>query len=171
MPADLADSPKLPPLPEGVFDGREAFESSLRLALDAAAAQGWREIVLSDPDFSDWPLGDRSTVAALQAWSATGRSCVVLAKNFDVFARHHARFVQWRQTWSHIIECRICNAASAPAVPSAIWTPTWFLQRIGIDKGRGVCGRDRERRGGLRELLDECLRQGRPGFPASTLGL
>ena len=165
MPIDPTD------LPEGVFDGLEAFQSSLRLALDAAARQGWRQIVLSDADFSDWPLGDRSTAAALQAWAASGRSCVVLAKNFDVFARHHARFVQWRQTWSHIIDCRVCNVAGSPAVPSAIWTPTWFLQRIDGDRARGVCGHDRGRLGALRELVDECLRQSKPGFPSSTLGL
>ena len=174
MRVDRPEVPRLPDspqLPEGGFDGRDAFESHLRRALEAAAAQGWREITLSDSCFDDWPLGDRSTVAALNAWSATGRSCVVLAKNFDVFERRHARFVQWRQTWSHIVECRVCNAAGAPAVPSAIWTPTWFLQRIDTDRGRGVCGGDRERRGALRELLDECLRQSTPGFPASTLGL
>lgn len=158
-------------LPEGVFDGLEAFQSSLRVALDAAVSQGWHQIVLSDADFSDWPLGDRSTVAALQAWASSGRSCVVLAKNFDVFARHHARFVQWRQTWGHIIDCRVCNVAGSPAVPSAIWTPTWFLQRTAVDGARGGCGRDRRRLSALRELIDECLRQSKPGFPSSTLGL
>jgi hypothetical protein len=56
-------------------------------------------------------------------------------------------------------------------VPSAIWTPSWFLHRIDIEHGRGVCGPEPEGRRGLRERLDECLRHARAGFPASTLGL
>lgn len=161
----------LPELPEGAFDGREAFEANVRLALDVAAQHNWREIVLCDPGFGDWPLGDRSTLAALEAWSRSGRNFTLLAQRFDVFDRVHARFVEWRRTWSHIVDCRVCNAAGAPAVPSAIWTPSWFLHRIDAERSRGVCSRDPERRAALRELIDECLRQGRPGFPASTLGL
>ncbi len=158
-------------LPEGAFDGREAFEAGLRLALAAAARNDWREIVLSDPDFADWPLGERSTLAALQAWSRRGRRFVLLAQRFHVFEGAHARFVDWRRTWSHIVDCRACDAAGSLAVPSAIWTPSWFLHRIDVEGGRGVCGRDPVRRAALRERIDECLRQGRPGFPASTLGL
>ncbi len=169
MPPDTA--PDVPVLPEGAFDGREAFESTIRLAVAAAAQHNWREIVFSDPTFADWPLGERATLQALQAWSRSGRRFVLLAQSFDVFERAHARFVQWRQTWSHIVECRVCNVAGAPAVPSAIWTPSWFMHRIDPERGRGVCGIDPERRAGLRELIDECVRQGRPGFPASTLGL
>jgi len=84
-------------LPEGAFDGRRAFHDHLQAALGAAARLNWREIVLSDADFVDWPLGERATVEALQAWSAAGRSMVLLAQRFDVFAREHARFVHWRR--------------------------------------------------------------------------
>ena len=82
-------------------------------------AQNWREIVLSDPDFDDWPLGERAVVDALQAWSAAGRSFVLLAQRFDVFERGHARFVHWRRMWSHIVECRACDGPGLPQVPSA----------------------------------------------------
>ncbi|AMM23296.1 hypothetical protein [Variovorax sp. PAMC 28711] len=163
--------PDLAALPDGAFDGPKAFDTNLRIALAAAAHHNWREIVLSDPAFTDWPLGERATLEALQAWSRSGRSFILLAQRFDVFERGHARFVQWRQTWSHIVECRVCNAAGAPPVPSAIWTPSWFMHRVDPERGRGVCGRDPERRAALRERIDECIRQGRPGFPASTLGL
>lgn len=158
-------------LPDGAFDGRQAFHAHLHASLDAAARQNWREIVLSDPDFNDWPLGERATVEALQAWSAAGRSFVLLAQRFDVFAREHARFVQWRRMWSHIVDARACHGPGLPQVPSAIWTPTWFLHRIDVDHARGVCGRAPEGRRALRERIDECLRHARPAFPASTLGL
>ncbi|MDM0036175.1 hypothetical protein QTI33_28840 [Variovorax sp. J22P271] len=158
-------------LPEGAFDGRRAFHDHLHAALGAAARQNWREIVLSDPDFSDWPLGERKTVEALQAWSAAGRSMVLLAQRFDVFAREHARFVHWRRMWSHIVDARACQGAGLPPVPSAIWAPGWFLHRIDLEHPRGTCGRAPEGRRAVRERIDECLRHARPTFAASTLGL
>ncbi|VTU31221.1 hypothetical protein [Variovorax sp. PBL-E5] len=158
-------------LPEGPVDGRHAFHAHVHAALAAAAHQNWREIVLSDPAFDDWPLGERAIVDALQAWASAGRRLVLLAQRFDVFDREHARFVHWRRMWSHIIECRACEGPGLPQVPSAIWTPSWFLNRIDIEHGRGVCGREPEGRRALRERLDECLRHAKPGFPATTLGL
>lgn len=159
------------PLLDGAFDGRLAFHENLRTAMADAAGQNWREIVFSDPDFADWPLGERASVEALQAWAASGRSLVLLARHFKVFERDHARFVRWRQTWSHIIDARACAGAGLPPVPSAIWTPTWCLRRIDLEHDRGVGGTEPERRRALREAIDECLRNGRPAFPASTLGL
>ena len=157
--------------PEGAFDGRLEFLARLRAAVDAALREGWREIVFSDPTFVDWPLGERSFVEVLNAWAAGGRSLTMLAGSFSIFDREHARFVQWRRTWSHIVDCRVCTGAGAPRVPSAIWTPAWQLHRINIESSRGTSGSDSERRRALREQIDECLRRGRPAFPATTLGL
>lgn len=164
MPSDMA-------LPEGPFDGRLAFDAVLRTALDAAAREGWRQIVFSDPDFADWPLGERTSIEALQAWAASGRSLLLLAEGFGVFDRAHARFVEWRRLWAHIVEARACSGSGAPAVPSAVWTPTWSLHRIDPVRSRGVCSHQADSRRALRERLDECWRQSRPAFAASTLGL
>jgi len=158
-------------LPEGPFDGAQTFHGHFRAALGAAAASNWREIVLSDPDFGDWPLGERAVVDALQAWSAAGRGLVLLAQRFDLFERHHARFVQWRKYWSHIVDCRACNGPGLPEVPSALWTPTWCIHRIDIERARGFCGHDAQRRRAVRERIDECLRHAKPAFPVTTLGL
>jgi hypothetical protein len=158
-------------LPDGPFDGRQAFVSHLKTAMAEAARQNWREIVFSDIDFEDWPLGERAPIESLQAWAASGRSLVLLAEHFKVFEREHARFVRWRQTWSHIVDARACKGAGLPAVPSAIWTPSWCLRRIDIDHARGMCSAQPERRRALREAIDECLLHSRPAFPAFTLGL
>ncbi|OUM01048.1 hypothetical protein [Variovorax sp. JS1663] len=158
-------------LPDGAFDGRRAFEAHVHAALAAAARENWREIVLADADFADWPLGERATAEALQAWSGAGRGFVMLAQRFDVFEREHARFVHWRRMWSHIIDCRACDGPGLPQVPSGIWTSGWFLSRIDAQRVRGVCGRDPGGRRALRERLEECLRHARPAFPATTLGL
>lgn len=158
-------------LAEGRFDGREDFGVIVRNALSAAAQQGWKEIVFSDSDFADWPLGERASIEALQAWSASGRRFVLLAQRFDVIERGHARFIPWRRMWDHIIECRATGKAVGSEVPSAIWTPTWFAHRIDPERSRGVCGVDARARRELREAIDACWRLGRPAFPASTLGL
>lgn len=161
-----------PALPEGRFDGPEAFAGMVRAALSSAARQGWRELVFSDPDFADWPLGERASIEALQAWSATGRRFVLLAQRFDAVERSHARFVAWRRTWDHIIECRAVRAeAGSAAVPSAIWTPEWFAHRTDPERSRGLCGFDPRARRELREAMDESWRAGVAAFPASTLGL
>jgi len=162
----------VPVLIEGRFDGREAFADLIRSALSAAAHEGWNEIVFSDPDFADWPLGERASIEALQAWSASGRRLLLLARRFDLVERGHARFVTWRRTWDHIVECRTAGRiGTAEEVPSAVWTPTWCLHRIDLERSRGVCSSEARARRDLRESFDESWRQGRPAFPASTLGL
>ncbi len=158
-------------LPTGRFSGRQAFEQLVRDALTGAAREGWKEIILSDASFLDWPLRERTVIESLQAWSASGRHMTLLATRYDEIIRHHARFVAWRQTWGHIIDCRVCRAADPIGFPSAIWSPAWFMQRIDLERSMGVCGSERGRAIELREVLDERLRNSSPGFSASTLGL
>ncbi|WP_435503379.1 hypothetical protein [Variovorax sp. RHLX14] len=45
------------------------------------------------------------------------------------------------------------------------------MHRVDLERSRGVSGSDPERRRALREQIDECLRRGRPAFPATMLGL
>lgn len=158
-------------LPQGRFEGRVAFQQLVRDALACAAAEGWREIILSDASFADWPLGERAVAQSLQDWSASGRRCILLARRYDEVPRHHARFVSWRQTWSHLIEARGCPAADPLELPSAIWSPAWVLQRLDPDRCTGVCGREPERRVAAREQLDAWLLKSTPAFAATTLGL
>jgi hypothetical protein len=158
-------------LHQGRFEGRVAFEQLVRDALACAAAEGWREIVLSDADFADWPLGERAVAQSLQDWAASGRRCILLARRWDAVVRRHARFVQWRQAWSHLIEARGCASADPLELPSALWSPAWVLQRLDPDRCTGVCGREPERRVAVREQLDAWLLKSSPAFAATTLGL
>ena len=161
----------LEPLVSGRFSGREAFESLVRDALMRAAREGWPEIILSDASFADWPLRERSVVDALQAWARSGRHMILLATQYDEVMRHHARFVAWRKTWGHIIDCRVCRATAPADFPSAIWSGSWSMHRLDPQRSTGTCGYERERRVQLKEILDEKIRDSSPGFPASTLGL
>src|SRR3954470_4467731 len=143
-----------PALPDRRFEGRDAFRQLVRDALASAAREGWREIVLSDATFEDWPLGERAITESLQAWSASGRRMLLLAKTYDHVVRQHARFVQWRATWSHVIVASACPAADALELPSALWSPRWVMERRDIEHCLGYCGSEPERRVAVRELLD-----------------
>ncbi len=153
------------------FSGIAAFRSAVREFLHLAAAQGWKKLILSDPDFADWPLGELATVHTLGEWAAPGRSLTLLAGDFDPIVRRHARFVQWRKRWSHIIECRQSPAAEARATPSAIWADGAVLHRFDVEFCAGLTSIDPLRRTRLRQDLDEWIATATPAFPASKLGL
>lgn len=159
------------PLPTGRFEGRAAFQQLVRDALATAAREGWRELVLADATFEDWPLGERSVDESLHAWSRQGRHIILLAKHYDEVVRRHARFVLWRKQWSHIIDARGSRNADALDFPSAIWTPHWVMRRLDLEHSTGVSGAEPDRRVQLREHLDEWMHKCSPAFPASTLGL
>ena len=159
------------PLRAGRFAGRHEFEQLIRDAFSRAATEGWPEIIISDASFEDWPLRERVVVDALQSWSKTGRHFTMLAKRFDSVQRYQPRFVNWRKTWSHIIECRQITSADALDFPSAIWSRGWVMQRLDLARSNGMSGPEPDRRVALRELLAERLRGSTPGFAATTLGL
>lgn len=158
-------------LASGRFSGRDAFEQLVRDALIHAAREGWQELILSDATFEDWPLRERAVLESLHAWAKPGRRMTLLATRYDEVIRNQARFVSWRQTWGHLIDCRVCRAVPAADFPSAIWSRAWFMHRQDPPRSIGICGHDPERSVQLREMLDEKIRVGVPGFAVSTLGL
>ena len=158
-------------LPEGPFSGRLDFQKMVRDALAAAAREGWREIILCDPSFEDWPLGERAVVESLTAWAQAGRSLMLLAKRYDTLRATHHRFVTWRGQWSHLIDARAVPSADPIEFPSAIYAPGWIMQRHDLVRSAGVCSAQAQRRVQLRELLREWQGKSSPAFSATTLGL
>ena len=172
MMSDAAgDAPA--PLLQGRFSGPGEFAALIRQALATAASQGWREIILSDPDFSQWPLGERAVAQALNNWARSGRKFTLLAANYDLLPRQHARFVEWRKNWSHLVQCRrpVSCAGSGASVPSVLWSPHWYAQRLDVQRCTGVAGTDAIRRLALKKMLDERFSNSTPAFPSSVLGL
>ena len=161
----------VPGLLEGRFSGRVEFAELIRQALAAAAAQGWQEIILCDPNFEDWPLGERVVAQSLNDWSKTGRKLTMLAGNYDEVMRRHARFVTWRRTWAHIVDCRGNAGGSANDLPSALWSPGWVFERLDIARSNGTAGAEPARRQELKERLAEQLMRSSPTFAATTLGI
>ena len=158
-------------LPQGRFEGPAEFAELIRVAFANAAAQGWREIILCDSTFEDWPLGERAVAESLNDWSSSGRKLTMLAKNYGEVTRRHARFVTWRRTWAHVVECRANSSIALDDMPSALWSPVWVFQRLDLTRSTGVSGAEPARRVALKERLDECLKYSSPAFAATTLGL
>ena len=168
----MATDPSVPiALPSGRFAGREAFVQLVRDALACAAQQGWQEIIVCDATFEDWPLHERAVSESLLAWSKSGRRFVMLASRYDAVSRYQPRFVTWRKTWGHIVDCRVCRHVDAADLPSMLWSPAWALRRLDLLHSTGVCGAEPERRVHIREALGELHLNSGPGFSASTLGL
>ena len=153
------------------FTGAAAFQTAVRDFLRRAAQQGWKKLILSDPDFADWPLGEAATLQVMSEWAGPGRSLVLLAGDYDPIRRRHARFVHWRRQWSHIIDCRQSAVAEAQATPSAILSDGALLHRFDVGFCTGLTSTDPMRRVRLRQELDEWIASSAPAFPASTLGL
>jgi hypothetical protein len=156
---------------QGRFSGPTEFAGLIRSAFAEAAAQGWREIIISDRNFEDWPLGERAVAQSLQDWSKSGRRLTMLAKNYSEVTRRHARFVSWRRTWAHIIDCRANTAVSDEDMPCGLWSPVWVFQKLDIVRCTGMAGSEPARRVALKERLVECLKLSTPSFAATTLGL
>jgi len=159
------------PLLQGAFTGPKEFAQLIRDAIRQASADGWTEMVWCDATFEDWPLREREVIETLDSWAKRGRKLTLLACRFDAMPRLHPRFVTWRVRWDHILECRVCRDVDESEMPSALWSPSWALRRLDLERCTGVAGYEPRRRLLLQEELEERKRQSGPGFPASVLGL
>lgn len=167
--------PSPDPWPEGRFVGRANFHNLLVQGLQQAAHHACPLLWLCDPDFADWPLGERQLMQALDDWAVATRThplaqLRVLGQRFDDMRLRHARFVDWRARWSHRVEVRVWSAGQA-SVPSVLWTPSWTMQRLDSARDVAVATTETVQRTRLDEALQQLWSQARPGFPATALGL
>lgn len=155
-----------------IITSRSDFVQALRDGFALAAAQGCRELLLSDPDFADWPLGEPAVLDHLTRWAFAHRKLTMLGRHFDEVSRRHARFVSWRRQWSHVIECRSPDGDDEHEVPTVLLAPGLVTLRLlnpiqyraswSVDEGDAVRAR---------EHLDALLQRSVEAFPATTLGL
>jgi hypothetical protein len=156
---------------QGRFEGRLAFQQQVRAALALAAREGAREIVLCDVDFESWPLHEQEVAQSLHAWAKAGGQARLLACRWGLVQRHHARFVDWRRTWSHVIEARSCPKADPDSFPGLLWTPGWVVQRHDPVRLTGWAGADTRQLERSAGSLQALWNRATPAFPATTLGL
>ena len=166
MEADVPDSN------HWLITSRGEFHDALRQGFADIAANGCREVLLSDADFVDWPLGEPGVLESLTQWAAGHRKLTLLANQFDEMARRHARFVEWRRHWSHVVECRANTELEADKVPTLLLAPGLVVVRL-VDRlrYRGSVSLAVSDLVQSRELFDAVLQRSEETFPVTTLGL
>lgn len=157
---------------DAVITSRSEFHSALRDAFTEVARVGSRELLLCDPNFADWPLGERAVVEQLGLWASSHRRLTLLAEDFSELARRHPRWVEWRQTWSHVVHCRTNTELESGQMPTLLLAPGLLSVRLS-DPIHHRGQRSHEAAEGLRcrELFDAVLQRSEEAFPASTTGL
>lgn len=160
------------PAPHRIFTTRSEFIDAVRQAFADAATVGCRELWLADPDYADWPLGERDVIEQLTRWAMSHRKLTMLAQGFDDVVRRHPRFVEWRRQWSHVVECRQLDDLEPGQLPTLLLAPGVVSVRLfDREQMRGSVSTDRADEVLCRELVDELSQRGVEAFPSTTLGL
>lgn len=151
---------------------RAEFHDAIRAALVLAADAGVAEIVLVDPDFSDWPLNDRALVDTLTRWVDSRRRLTIMANGYDEFARRQVRFAEWRRQWSHVVQCRQDDDLEHEQIPTLLFVPGQVCIRL-LDRVRyrGTVSARPIDLVACRETVDALLQRSVEAFPVTTLGL
>lgn len=156
----------------GLITSRGEFHAALREAFEVAASAGCRELCLCDPDFADWPLGDRDVVQQLGRWAMSQRRLTMLAGTYDEVVRRHPRWVAWRRQWSHGVQCRTPAELDTGPIPTLLVAPGLFSVRLSdAVLHRGRWSRQTADEVHCRELFDAVLQHSIETFPVTTTGL
>lgn len=155
-----------------IIETRGEFADAIRTALAGAADRRCREIRIADTDFADWPLGERGVIDNLTRWAFASRKLRVLAQSFDAIVRLHPRFVEWRRSWSHIVECRQLDEAESTPLPALLVASGFIVVRL-FDKAamRGSVSTERSAQIECLEHLDAISQRSTEAFGATKLGL
>ena len=165
-------TPSAAPGADTPITSRSEFHDALRSAFAEAAAKGCRELWLCDPDFADWPLGERAVVESLALWAGSHRRLVLVAHDFDEVVRRHARWVEWRRAWSHIVQCRSNTELESGALPSVLLASDLLsVSLVDPVRYRGRFSHDASHATRCREMIDAVLQRSEEAFPVTTAGL
>jgi hypothetical protein len=155
-----------------IITSRSEFHEALKEAFAFVADKGCREVFIAAPDFSDWPLGERSVLDELTRWAYTHRKLTVLAESFDEFARRHPRWVEWRRQWSHVVECRAIDEADAGQLAGLFLAPGLLTLRVlDAEHYRASLSFDPADSIRMRDAINTLLQRSEEAFPVTTLGL
>jgi len=164
--ANPADGPA-----EGAFEGREAFTAALIAAFEHCARQRSLQITCADTDFAGWPLGHPRVLQALTDWVGGTRRITFIAAHYTVFPQRHVRWVNWRRTWSHAVQCLAVHEEVATQVPALFLTDALALRLHDPVRHRGSVYRDLASLARGRDELDALSQRTEEAFPVTTLGL
>jgi hypothetical protein len=155
-----------------IITSRSEFHDALKEAFAFVADKGCREVFIADPAFGDWPLGDRSVLENLSRWAYTHRKLTVLAESFDEFPRRHARWVEWRRQWAHVVDCRVVDEADVGRLSGLLLAPGLMSLRVlDAEHYRASLSFGAADTIQIRDALDALLQRSEEAFPVTTLGL
>ena len=155
-----------------LITSRSGFHEAVRQAFAEAAEAGCPEIWLCDADFADWPLGERAVVEQLTHWAGAQRRLTLVASHFEEVARRHARWVEWRRNWAHVVHCRSNTELERSRFPCAMLASGRFsLALSSLEHHRGRVSRNADDMQRCRESIDAVLQRSEVSFPATTTGL
>jgi len=158
--------------PSRIITSRSEFHDAVREAFALVADQGCREVFIADPNFADWPLGERAVIESLTRWAYAHRKLTVLAQSFDEFPRRHTRWVTWRRQWTHVVECRALAEADAGQLQGLFLAPGLVTLRVlDPEHYRASLSFDPADAIRVRDNLDALLQRSEEAFPATNLGL
>ncbi len=167
-----AKSGEVTGLPVGQFPGGvQSFQALMRQVFAKAVERNWQKLIICDPSFEAWPLGESQVVEDLNRWIGRSKTFVMLAHRFDAVQSRQPRFVGWRSTWSHCIQC--CSIATSDREPTQcmVWTPEWAFELQDPDSFAAISSENPRFRAELSSKLDNLQQRGRPSFPVNVLGL
>lgn len=149
------------------------FRDAVLATLAAALARDTRSLLWVDPDFARWPLDDPGLIDAITAWlRRPQRRLMLLAGGFEVLAREHPRFAQWRMPWMHAIDARTPSELPRLDLPTLMLDdgPT-VLELWERDPPRGRAAHDPAAARTARDRVDAPWQRGVAAWPAKPLGL
>lgn len=155
----------------GPFEGREAYAAVLLAAMQHAARQRSMQITWADTDFAGWPLGRADMLQALGDWVGGTRRLTLIAAHYNVFPQRHTRWMAWRRTWSHAVQCLAVHEELATQVPTLWLTADLAVRLHDPLRHRGQVYRDAADLARCRDLLDALSQRTEESFPVTTLGL
>ena len=155
------------------IDSRSGFVDAVHEALDRAMAQRARRMLWADSDFADWPLDDPALLQRLTDWlRLPQRHLVLLASDYELLRRRHARFVACYRIWSHAIAAFSPAEDDVAELPCLLLADRTVLVRL-LDKvhWRGWTSTEPASLRLAREQTDALLQRSERAFAATTLGL
>ncbi|WP_374674176.1 hypothetical protein [Ideonella sp.] len=184
MPAESADphpTPSTTPsadalrlaVPARALGTRADFQAAVRDTLVHAAPAGVRELWWVANDWTPWPLDEPAVLDGLTAWARRpGAHLHWLSHDFEVLRRAMPRLVRWRQTFSHVIDCRQPDHLPTADMPILLVADRRLVIRVlDAERTRGWVSHDRVDIQRAHEQIDAISQRSSGAFAAVTLGL
>ncbi|MEK8031366.1 hypothetical protein AACH06_11105 [Ideonella sp. DXS29W] len=159
--------------PAGPVTSRAEFQAAVRTFIREASPAGVRHMWWVSPDFAEWPLDEPELLDALMHWArAPGVRITWVCQDFERVRRAMPRLTRWRQTFSHVLSCRMPEEVAVTDMPTLLVSDQLAVLRL-MDRER-VRGYVRVEPADVQhahEEIDVILQRSSDAFPAVTLGL